>query len=246
MKKLTGFLLILGIMFGFSAFADNKITVVLEDEELVFDTEPVIVNDRTMVPMRKIFEELGATVSWDGEESRVEAAFDDGTYIILYINGNMAYKNESAIKLDSPAYIKDGRTMVPLRFVSEASGANVKWDGETSTVNITPKWRNIDFIPFSDNMDVPSPATADRKMKITDGKKDGEASVYTYDISGVDADTVAKYEQILVKLRFTCISGTVTDGVKIFWNGSKAVKTTLEGTTYTIRVYRASSIDDAK
>ncbi len=241
MKKIILALMVLVTMTSFSALAQDKIDVIMEDETLVFDAEPVIVNNRTMVPMRTIFEELGATVKWSAEKRRVEALFLDGTHIMLHIDKDIAYKNGTAVEIDSAPYIQNDRTMVPVRFISEASGAGVGWNAETRTVTIVPVWRKSDFLPFSDNMDVPSPGTADRKMKITDGKKEGSASVYTYDISAVTPESVAKYEQLLVKFGFVGKIGTATDAEKAFYNGSKVVKTSLDGDTYVVTVYSDST-----
>ncbi len=237
MKKIISFLMILGMLLPSAALAENEISVVMEGEKLVFDTVPVIKNDRVMVPMREIFEQLGAMVKWDGEKGRVEALFGDGTHILLSIGSDVAYKNGIGQQIDTVPFIQDDRTMVPVRFVSEASGAGVSWVADTRTVKIVPIWEKADYIPFSDNMDVAAPSTADKKMKIVSGEKDGKASVYTYDISAATIDSVIKYEQILVKGGFACIKGTVTDSEKIFYNGRKVVKTTVNGDTYVIRVY---------
>lgn len=109
--------------------------VVLDDTELTFDVPPVIENGRTLVPLRIIFESLGANVQWD-QTTQTVTAIKDKTIIKLTINSDVAYKNDQSIKIDVPAKIKDGRTMVPLRFVSEAMGAYVGWDSTTETINI--------------------------------------------------------------------------------------------------------------
>ena len=241
MKKIIAILMTFTMLWGMNTLAETPISVVMEGETLVFDTDPVIVNDRTMVPMRTIFEELGATVKWDAERRSVEALFGDGTHIMLFIDKDVAYKNGSSTIIDAPPFIQDNRTMVPARFVAEASGAGVSWEPETRTVTIVPIWTKGNFIPFSDNMDVSAPSTADRKMKITDGRKDGDASVYTYDISAASIDSVIKYEQILTEQGFNNVYGTATDSKKAFWNGRKAVETTLDGNTYVVRVYKSSS-----
>jgi len=104
MKKIMSLVLMALLCFSSVAFAaeglliapapkpEKEITVIFDGEKLSFDSDPVIINGRTMVPMRKIFEELGATVGWDGNARRVEAVFDDGTHILLYIDNPVAYK----------------------------------------------------------------------------------------------------------------------------------------------------------
>ena len=109
--------------------------VVFNGEPMKFDTAPYIEDGTTRVPMRAIFEALGAQVEWNSEDKTVTAE-KDGTKIRLTIGGNTAYINGSECALNAPAQVKNGRTMVPLRFVSEALGAKVGWDGETKTVTI--------------------------------------------------------------------------------------------------------------
>lgn len=115
----------------------NKgIAVILNGERLNFDVNPIIVNGRTMVPFRKIGESMGAAVSWNGE-TRTVFGSKEATYIRLKLDSKSAYVNEREVNLDVPAMIKQGRTLVPLRFFSEAFGANVDWDQDTYTVHIT-------------------------------------------------------------------------------------------------------------
>ncbi|MBR0365239.1 MAG: copper amine oxidase N-terminal domain-containing protein [Clostridia bacterium] len=120
----------------FSAFAANDdITVTVNDEVLSFDVMPQIIDDRTVMPMRAIFEALGADVSWDGETRTVTAVKDDTT-IKMTIGSNVMYVNDMPIELDVAPLIIDERTLVPGRAVAESLGADVSWDGETRTVII--------------------------------------------------------------------------------------------------------------
>ncbi|MBQ9604332.1 MAG: hypothetical protein IJR45_02860, partial [Firmicutes bacterium] len=114
----------------------NKIEVYLNGEKMSFDSEPYIEKGTTRVPMRAIFEGLGAAVDFEPEEKVVTAVKGD-TKIELAIGSNTALINGEENELIVPAEIKNSRTMVPLRFVSEALGAKVDWDGETKTITIT-------------------------------------------------------------------------------------------------------------
>lgn len=119
-----------------SAFAANDdITVTVNDEVLNFDVMPQIINDRTVMPMRAIFEALGADVSWDSETRTVTAIKDDTT-VKMTIGSNVMYVNDKPIELDVAPLIIDERTLVPGRAVAESLGADVSWDGETRTVVI--------------------------------------------------------------------------------------------------------------
>ena len=112
------------------------VCVVLNGRRLDFDVSPQIINGRTLVPLRAIFEELGAKVDWDGSAQKVTATKDD-TEVVLIIGSKSPTVNGKVISIDQPGIIINGRTLVPLRFISETLGASVKWDGGTKTVTIT-------------------------------------------------------------------------------------------------------------
>ena len=106
----------------------DGITVILDGEIVVFDVaQPALVNNRTMVPMRKIFEALGATVTWDNTTQTAKAQKGDMT-VEITIGNNIMYSNGNAIEIDSPALLMRSRTYVPVRFVSNALGVKVEWD----------------------------------------------------------------------------------------------------------------------
>ncbi len=98
-------------------------------------TGPRMVNGRVLVPLRGIFEQMGANVRWNEAMQKVSA--DRGsTTIELRIGDHYANVNGRSVELDQPATMIGGRTMVPLRFISESFGANVDWTESTQTVAI--------------------------------------------------------------------------------------------------------------
>ena len=103
--------------------------------ELEFDMPPLLENGRILVPLRIIFEALGASVEWSNETSTVTAVKED-VQISLQIDSNVLNKNGSKIMLDVPAKIVNGRTLVPVRAVSEGLGAKVEWDETAQIVRI--------------------------------------------------------------------------------------------------------------
>lgn len=127
--------LVAGVFLFVSSPALAGIRVELNGRQVAFDVPPRIENGRTLVPLRAIFEALGAEVNWDPEARRVIAT-RGATAVSLPVGGSMATVNGRAVVLDVPAQIIDGRTLVPLRFVSETLGAQVGWDGATETVSI--------------------------------------------------------------------------------------------------------------
>ena len=120
---------------------EKPIKVILNGTELSFDQLPIIQNSRTLVPLRAIFEAMGATVDWDGDTQTVISTLF-GTTVKLTIGSNILYRNDEAKTLDVPAQIVNNHTMVPARAVAEAFGANVDWDGDTQTVYITTSGNN--------------------------------------------------------------------------------------------------------
>ncbi|MDO4563635.1 MAG: copper amine oxidase N-terminal domain-containing protein, partial [Clostridia bacterium] len=114
--------------------ADVSITI--NGETLQTDTPPTIENNRTLAPMRAIFEALGCTIEWDDETKTVTAAADDGTVITLTIGEMFAMKNGEVLELDCAAKIENGRTVVPVRFIAEALSCTVNWNNDARCVEI--------------------------------------------------------------------------------------------------------------
>lgn len=99
------------------------------------DVSTVSESGTTLVPLRAIFQALGAAVDWDGSTQTVTATKDQTT-VKLQIGSGTAYKNGQPVTLQVPGKVVSGNTMVPLRFVSESLGANVDWDSATQTITI--------------------------------------------------------------------------------------------------------------
>lgn len=144
MKKIIALLIVICMLSTFmTAFAEaNDISVVIDGKTVVFDQAPVIENGRTLVPLRAIFEGLGAVVNWDAE-TRTVTAFKDTVYketivVKLQIDSDTMYVDGLTTVLDVPAKIINDRTMVPVRAISEAFGCDVEWNGGARTVIITP------------------------------------------------------------------------------------------------------------
>lgn len=121
--------------FALPAHAEQTISVVVDGMQLQSDTPAQIVNGRTLVPMRVIFESLDADVQWDADTKTVIA--DRGAdHIEMAIGAPSFAKNADIIELDTPAQIIDGRTMVPVRAISESLGCEVLWIADGKTVVI--------------------------------------------------------------------------------------------------------------
>ena len=121
-----------------AATAPTGITIKLNGDIITSDVPPFIQNDRTMVPVRFISEALGAEPAWDPETSIVTITAADGTVISLK-NGDMNMEitkdgETKIVVMDVATIIKEGRTFIPARFIAEALGLTVGWDGPTRTV----------------------------------------------------------------------------------------------------------------
>lgn len=138
MKKFCCFILTVCLLVSsLSAvvFASDDISIVINDKTVTFDQMPVIVDGRTLVPLRGISETLGAKVIYTQDTKRVTVT-RDGVVVKLKIGSTEAYIDHTEKTLDVPATVISSRTMVPVRFISEAYGSEVKWDADTRTVII--------------------------------------------------------------------------------------------------------------
>lgn len=118
--------------------SDDSIKVFIDEKQISFDVEPMVVNGRTIVPLRAIFEALGAEVNWD-DKTKMVLARHESDIIIIKVGSNIAYLNFEVIQLDVPAVIYEGRTLVPLRFISESFGYDVQWNASSRTVSINSR-----------------------------------------------------------------------------------------------------------
>ncbi len=110
-----------------TAAAVSDITLVINGRVVATDSPPILVSGTTLVPIRVVSETLGADVAWN--QTTNSATITSGqTRIVLTIGAAQALVNGQSLLLALPARIVSGRAMVPIRFVSEALGAQVYWD----------------------------------------------------------------------------------------------------------------------
>lgn len=137
----------------------NTIPVFVDGVQINFDQQPIIQEDRTLVPLRGVFEALGATVYWNND-TRSVTAYKDGTTVELAIGSSTMYVNGQPKYLDVAGQIINNRTMVPLRAISEAFGAVVYWDNDTRTVRVYSDESTVPSDPDepdADNPDINAP-----------------------------------------------------------------------------------------
>jgi len=112
----------------------NQISVRLNGRAIDFDQPPIIENGRTLVPLRLIFEAMGASVDWNASTQRVTARLNNTT-ISMQIGNKTMSRNNQNIELDVPPKLVNGRTLIPVRAVAESFGASVNWDGDYPNSN---------------------------------------------------------------------------------------------------------------
>ncbi len=140
MKRLVLLILAICCFFGINSYASD-ITVTINDVPVEFDVQPIIQNDRTLVPMRKIFEELGCEIEWLSETKTVIAT-NNNKIIALQINKSKVIVSDietgksEVIEIDTSPILYQDRTLVPVRVISETFGYKVDWDNQSRTVII--------------------------------------------------------------------------------------------------------------
>ena len=201
MKRFLGIVMagLLAVSAATAASAADGISVVINDKPVEFgDVAPQIIESRTMVPLRAIFEALNATVEWDDATKTVKSTKGDTT-ISLTIGENKLTKNGEDKELDVPAQIVDSRTLVPVRAISEAFDCKVDWEDSTKTVKITyeEKTNTVDKVDGAIiTLANAEPETADvavyasnAEMKVVEDARD--ATNHVYDLKANVADRAA-------------------------------------------------------
>lgn len=176
---LAAFTILIALLLSIGIAAENPITVTLDGTAIEFDVEPSIIDGRTMVPLRAIFEAMGAEVLWDGSTQKITAQ-DNRALVIAKIGERELTVNGKPIELDVAPQIVNGRTLVPVRFVAESFGADVKWDAETRTASIT-KMPDKQFSEFPTHRTYTLYSVDGRKVEVEQDELAAYKKVYWYD-----------------------------------------------------------------
>jgi Predicted glycosyl hydrolase len=144
---LMALILIAGQPLIAPAQTQENVSVSIDGLPLDLDVSPVIQNSRTMVPFRAIAEAMNLEVSWDNQTRTVNAT-NGNTTVRLQIDNPTAYHDNTPITLDAAPLIVGGRTMIPLRFFSEAFNCRVDWNSTTNQVSIITPPKAMTVIGF--------------------------------------------------------------------------------------------------
>ena len=166
-KKFLSLIMVILLVFSMgigtvSVAANSDVVVKLDGEVLQFDVAPRLIGGRTMVPLRAIFEALGATVEWN-DETKTVTAYNEAAIVKCTIGNNTMYVNEVAKTIDVAPMVVDSRTLVPARFIAESFNCDVTWDGDTKTVYIVSQ--PIDYNNLEKETDI---ATNGNQAEIND------------------------------------------------------------------------------
>lgn len=148
MKRFISVLIIFIIIIGVipsKAFASDDIKVFVDGKYIEFDVAPQVINGRTMVPVRAIFEAVGAKVDWNQITSTV-SALKGSTYVTMFLNSNYMTINYMSYTMDASPVAIDGRVLAPARYVGESFGYVVTWDEALNSVFMTkPDTKTVYF-----------------------------------------------------------------------------------------------------
>lgn len=267
MKKIISCLVAvcMAAMSFVTVHCEDNIKVILDGKTLEFDVQPQIIDERTLVPMRVIFEALGADVEWEEETQTINARRSDTDlfYISMRVGDKTIHKESvkanlptsNDIELDVPPMIIDGRTLVPVRAVSECFGCKVEWDGESQTVIVESNSDN------NTDTDVPTPSPTEtpvnsvntieynadneqyasymKEFKILDAVKNSDGN---YDITYTLQTYLEGRGLVVVEFRCLDENGSEVDrfggafqGTDYTWSAQEA-KTTISGETTRIEL----------
>ncbi|GAA4710696.1 copper amine oxidase N-terminal domain-containing protein [Brevibacillus fulvus] len=164
------------------------------------DQKPLILNQRTLVPIRPIAEALGFQVGWD-EKTRTVSVEKGNNKVSLVVSQKIAKRNNETITLDVPAQIINKRTVVPVRFIAEALNYEVNWEAKTQTVAITDK--------------AAAPAAAETTPAATDTASSQQDTSKLTEADLIDEETVFGRSVQLGKTGIYRVSGQVEPGAKV-------------------------------
>ncbi|QPC47546.1 copper amine oxidase N-terminal domain-containing protein [Mangrovibacillus cuniculi] len=133
MKKLISIAATLVLLLSF--ISTPRLSAMSPDKQFITVFGGKLVENRTLLPLRSLFEALDATVSWDSKTNKITVV-KQNTTIVLTVNSNTATVNGKMQTIDVPAKVYDGATLVPVRFMTEQLGGSVEWNKERHTVII--------------------------------------------------------------------------------------------------------------
>ncbi|CAH0121270.1 hypothetical protein PAE9249_03797 [Paenibacillus sp. CECT 9249] len=190
LSALVAVAMVLTLSLQSQVHAAQPISIYIDGVKLSTDQAPVSVGGRVLLPMRAIFEALNAYVDWE-PKSKTVTAVKDGTTVQLRMGSKTATINNATVSLDVPAQAIKGRTMVPVRFVSEALGETVDWNSSAKTVYITTS--GDVGAAYNVNARIVGEKGDGRDLEASFTKASSDAYVDHYRVMVVKADRVSNF-----------------------------------------------------
>ena len=188
----------------------DRIHVTLDGDEVEFtDALPVTIDDRTMIPMRTLAELMGAEVGWNNDERKV-TVIRGGETVYMYVDKTTAYVNDEPVEMDVAPVIKDSRTFIPARYISEFLGQKVEWISERREVAVT---ENKDLFSHSNLEDWIKPMGAVLTVinkgnpTIFPGYRRASGMGIDYSVHSLDGMGVANRQELVEKIRNLTLNG---------------------------------------
>lgn len=216
MKKIICVIAIIALSLSFKVFANDKIKVFVNGTQVQFDVPPQTINNRTLVPMRTIFEAMRATIEWY-DDAQYAIAKKAGITIAIQPNNLTMSKNDFGIELDVAPQIINDRIFIPVRAVAENFNLNVNWDEINNTINIdeikldtrqdvlnyvAENYPTV-YTPFGNYKLITWSSTSNAYYGIGVGKNDDVRTPYDYVINIDFINAYDKYEEIFNSISYS-------------------------------------------
>lgn len=184
MKKLTAVFTAIILMLTslcINVSAHDNISVFVDGQQINFDVPPQIIDGRTMVPIRAIFEAIGAAVSWDSA-TQTATAIKNNTTVKMSPSNTAVLINDTSVPMDTSPVIIDGRTLAPARYAAESFGYTVTWDAQTKSVIISSSENSSITVHFIDvgQADAALITCGGQSLLIDGGNRDDSSLIYSY------------------------------------------------------------------
>lgn len=193
----------------------NNISVSVDGVPVQFDVTPRIINDRVMVPIRAIFESIGALVVWDDENKSAYCYGEDKT-ILISLYSNILIIDDNYVYMDAVPLLIDGRILVPARYAAEAFGYDVEWIPQANLVQITSQdtFDTSNIVFYNRYNDVPDFGLSTDAVLVSEMTN----SFAYYGLSdNYNRECINKYKNILKRLKYVEVSDN------LFKNGTRTI-----------------------
>ena len=173
-------------------------TINIGSHSVTIDTAPVIIDGRTMLPVRGVSEAMGGNVDWNNDTKTVTITLGSNK-VEMTVDSKTAYFNNNAQTLDVAPVILNGRTMLPARFIAESFGFDVNWDNHTKTISITPRQEattEITTVEESTETTTVEKTESDSKSLVVYFSKIGTTERIANEIKDITGSDIVKIETV--------------------------------------------------